>query len=270
MATVVSTKSVRVFIDPSAALAPVRYGFPPHEIELRQLENSISKIASELLDVDVVIVTHYHYDHHDPGYRIPTDRYSSKFLLIKNPVENINISQKIRASKFLKIVKNAGARVQIADGKAFEFGSTKIVFSNPVPHGNTVKLGYVVMVRIEDSGDVFSFSSDVEGPLEDYVVRFACGSTVSIVDGPPTYLVGRAYTQREVQIARENLVKLSDCVETLVVDHHLMRDLNYVELFKEVSRSSTRKPISAAELLGVELNLLEARRSELYGISREE
>ncbi|MCX8208398.1 MAG: MBL fold metallo-hydrolase [Sulfolobales archaeon] len=270
MATVVSTRSVRIFIDPSAALAPVRYGLPPHELELRQLESSVSRIESLLADVDVIIVTHYHYDHHDPGYRIPAERYSSKTLLIKDPVENINISQRIRASKFLKMVRSAGARVQVADGRTFELGTTRIVFSNPVPHGSSARLGYVVMARIEDGGDALSFSSDVEGPLEDYVVEFACGSRVSIIDGPPTYLVGRAYTPREVRIARENLAKLSKCVETLIVDHHLMRDLNYVKLFREISELSSRKPISAAEFLGLEPNLLEARRGELYRTSREE
>jgi len=270
MATVVETPDLRVFVDPSAALAPVRFGLPPHEVELRALAESASRIASELADVDVVVVTHYHYDHHDPGRLIPVDLYSSKVVLVKDPSKSINVSQRIRASRFLKLLREAGARVEVADGVERVFGKTRLVFSKPLQHGNTPKLGYVLAVRVEYGGEFVSFSSDVEGPLDAYVVDFMCGSRVAIVDGPPTYLVGRAYSEGDVRVALGNLARLASCVETLVVDHHLIRDLNYVELFREVERSAGRSPRTAAELAGLKPNLLEARRRELYGVSEEE
>jgi len=270
MATVVRTSNAKIIIDPSAALAPVRFGLPPHQLELESLEEYTSKIEAELVDSDVVVVTHYHYDHHDPGFRIPVEKYASKFVLVKDPTKNINLSQKIRASRFLRRLRTVEARVQVADGQLVQLGNTKIVFSVPVPHGNSTKLGYVLMVKIEEGGEVISYSSDVEGPLEEYVVKFMCGSRVAIVDGPPTYLVGRAYMKEEIARAKSNLATLSKCVNVLIVDHHLMRDLGYSELFREVSVLSGRLPISAAEFLGREPNLLEAGRRELYGITEEE
>lgn len=270
MATLVVTRDARILIDPSAALAPARYGLPPHPLELEALEDSIARIGSELEDADVVVVTHYHYDHHDPGFKIPAGKYSSKLVLIKDPVRNINTSQRIRASRFLKVLRSAGARVQVADGQSVRIGGTELTFSAPVPHGNTTRLGYVLMLRVEEGGESVGYSSDVEGPLEDGAVDFMCGSRVAVVDGPPTYLVGRAYTREDVDRAVRNLARLSRCVEVLVVDHHLLRDLNYRELFVRVSELSGRQPISAAEFMGREPNLLEARRRELYGAVEEE
>lgn len=270
MATVLRTRDVSIFIDPSAALAPSRFGLPPHQLELESLDEHTSKIESELRDSDVVVVTHYHYDHHDPGFRIPVTRYSSKLVLVKDPTRNINVSQRIRASRFLKRLRAVGARIQVADGQTLRIGGTMIVFSTPVPHGNSTKLGFVIMLRVEEEGEVVSYSSDVEGPLEEYAVGFMCGSRVAVVDGPPVYLVGRAYTQEDVSRARENLASLARCVETLIIDHHLMRDLDYREFMREVSELSGRRPTSAAEFLGRSPNLLEARRRELYGISEEE
>ncbi|MEM0486949.1 MAG: MBL fold metallo-hydrolase [Sulfolobales archaeon] len=270
MATVVRTKNAKIIIDPSAALAPVRFGLPPHQLELESLKEYTSKIGAELADSDVVVVTHYHYDHHDPGFRIPTDLYASKLVLVKDPAKNINFSQRIRASKFLKKLKAVEAKVQVVDGQVVQLGDVKLIFSAPVPHGNSTRLGYVLMVRIEEGEEVVSYSSDVEGPLEEYVIDFMCGSRVAIVDGPPTYLVGRAYMKEDIDRAKRNLAALSKCVEVLIVDHHLMRDLSCSEFLKEISTISNRVPISAAEFLGLKPNLLEARRRELYGVAEEE
>ena len=270
MATVVRASNAKIFIDPSAALAPMRYGLPPHRLELEALRESVGRIDAELADADVVIVTHYHYDHHDPGFRIPVERYASKLVLVKDPVRSINVSQRIRASRFLKKLGEVGARVQVADGRSFELGGLRITFSRPIPHGNSTRLGYVLAVRVEEGGDTVAFSSDVEGPLEGYAVDFMCGSRIAIVDGPPTYLVGRAYSEGDVARARENIAKLAKCVERLVLDHHLVRDPGYASLFREVLELSGRSPVTAAELIGLAPNLLEARRRELYGVREEE
>ena len=38
MCTLVETRDIKIVIDPSVALAPKRYGLPPHEMELRKKE----------------------------------------------------------------------------------------------------------------------------------------------------------------------------------------------------------------------------------------
>ncbi|MDK2383350.1 MAG: hypothetical protein QI199_00895, partial [Candidatus Korarchaeota archaeon] len=62
MATVVETKDVKIFIDPSVALAPRRFGLPPHDREVERMHELAKVIEEEALDSDVIVVTHYHYD----------------------------------------------------------------------------------------------------------------------------------------------------------------------------------------------------------------
>ncbi|MEM1709893.1 MAG: MBL fold metallo-hydrolase [Sulfolobales archaeon] len=264
MATFISTPDVNIFIDPSASLAPIRYGLPPHDIEWRTLYRCVERIEEYLRSSDVVIITHYHYDHHDPGKLIPVELYASKDVLVKDPNNNINFSQKFRASKFLKAIKEAGAQTQVADGRTFNFGKTSITISQPQQHGNTSKLGYVLMVLLKYGDASVGFTSDVEGLLNEYSINFFRGSEVVIADGPPTYLVGSAYSEEDIANAMRSLSSLSLSVGKVVVDHHLLRDLNYKEFLERIHRSTGIRLITVADFIGVEPNLLEARRKELY------
>jgi len=264
MATFISTPDVNIIIDPSASLAPLRYGLPPHELEVKELQNSIEVIKNYISFSDVVVITHYHYDHHDPGKLIPLELLTSKELLVKDPDNMINVSQRIRASKFLRSVKEVGANIKIADSREFKYGKTLITVSRPQQHGNNDKLGYVLMVLIRYEGYSVIFTSDIEGFLNDYSMKFIEGADVAIVDGPPTYLINNAYSEDEIRSCVENLAILSKKVSKLVIDHHMLRDLNYRNVFNIIKDLSGVNVITAAEFLGLEPNLLEARRRELY------
>lgn len=264
MATFISTPDVNIIIDPSASLAPLRYGLPPHELEVKELHNSIEVIKNYISFSDVVVITHYHYDHHDPGKLIPLELLTSKELLVKDPDNMINVSQRIRASKFLRSVKEVGANIKIADSREFKYGKTLITVSRPQQHGNNDKLGYVLMVLIRYEGYSVIFTSDIEGFLNDYSMKFIEGADVAIVDGPPTYLINNAYSEDEIRSCVENLAILSKKVSKLVIDHHMLRDLNYRNVFNIIKDLSGVNVITAAEFLGLEPNLLEARRRELY------
>ena len=70
-------------------------------------------------------------------------------------------------------------------------------------------------------------------------------------------------------MANENLVKImrGTCVERLVVDNQLTRDLDYADKIKPIMDAGEERRAwmgVAAEFLDVEPNLLEARRKELY------
>src|SRR5437870_11648190 len=67
MATLVETPDVTILLDPSVRLGPYRYDLPPHPIErLRQKELS-QGIRDAAKRADVLTVSHYHYDHHNPA-----------------------------------------------------------------------------------------------------------------------------------------------------------------------------------------------------------
>ncbi len=272
MATLVQTPDASVMIDPGVALGPSRYHLPPHRVEVERLREKAAEVAEAARSADVVVVTHYHYDHHDLGGKIPLDVYDGKVLLAKHPTENINRSQREeRAPLFLRAVGGRVDRVEFADGRTFEFGGTRVRFSRAVFHGTNPRLGYVVEVAVESGGEVFLFSSDVEGPSLPDQLEFMLevNPNLVVVDGPMTYMLGFRYSRRSLEESVTNLIRLLEGtrVETLVLDHHLTRDLAWRERVRGVLDAGAalgKRVESAASFMGVPEELLEARRRELY------
>ena len=266
MATFVKTKDVTITIDPSVSLAPSRYGLPPHKIEIEQMEEKWREIKGFVEKSDVIIITHYHYDHHNPE---EVEIFEGKKLLLKHPKDKINRSQIERAEYFLERLRNVKVEIDFCDGKKYEFGNTFVEISKPVFHGANQKLGFVLEVFVSDGKNSFLFSSDVEGPLHADQTEFILQRRPEIVfiDGPMSYMLGYRFSKASLEKAVENLKKISEASREIVLDHHLLRDINWrnqiSELFVHAEQFSTEIK-SAAEFRGVEENLLEARRKELY------
>lgn len=273
MATYIQTDDSLIVIDPSASLAPYRYSLPPHEIEWRRLHEVVAEISDILKDADAFVVTHYHYDHHDPAKLIDPNVYRGKIALIKDPYNFINISQRIRASKFInKVLRGRVKSLEIIDGRDLKIGDVRLRFSRPIPHGPNNKLGYVVMLAVIHDDGRLIFTSDVEGPLNNYEVDFVLSNepNLVIIDGPPTYLLPNNYSKEllnKALVLNAKILCNAVSLNYLILDHHLLRDINYIEFYNEIVRicsKSSVRPITAAEFLGREPQLLEARRRELY------
>ncbi|MCY0882641.1 MBL fold metallo-hydrolase [Acidianus infernus] len=270
-ATFIETKDVRILVDPAVSLAPRRYGLPPHQREVDRLTELAKVITEKAREADIIIVTHYHYDHHDPGFIIPKDIYKNKKVFIKDPKENINMSQKrVRAPRFLNSIHGLPESIETAEGKEIQIGSTKIIFSQAVPHGADERLGYVVQVAIKDGDQTVLITSDIEGAPKDQHLEFTLKvkPNVIIIDGPLSYLLGYALKQEDLDNSIKNLERVvKEGAETMIVDHHVLRDLNYKAVLSnvyEVARSVNAKVITAAEFLNTEPLILEARRRELF------
>lgn len=270
MCTFVDAGDLRIIIDPGVSLAPRRFGLPPHRLELERL-NGLAKVITEKAALsDVIIITHYHYDHHDLGDIIPLEIYDKKIVLIKDPKNNINRSQgDFRAPLFLGIIKEKAEKVEVADGKSFQIGKTKIEFSRAVFHGSSSLLGYVVEVMVEADGDRVIHTSDVQGPISDDQMEFLLNKKPRLViaDGPMIYMLGYRYSYENLESSMRNLGRLiEEGVEELVVDHHFLRDKNYSQYMKGLEDAHPGAKIcTAAEYMGKEVELLEAKRVELYG-----
>ncbi|NOY11006.1 MAG: hypothetical protein GXO67_02745 [Archaeoglobi archaeon] len=271
MATYVETGDVRIFIDPSVALGPRRYGLPPHRLELRRKEELWERIKEYLQKSDVVVITHYHYDHHNPA---EVELLEGKRVLVKHPEERINRSQMGRARKFLKPLREI-ADVEYADGKSVEIGDTLIEFSPAVPHGTDPRLGYVVMVMIDDGKERFIHTSDVEGASLEEQIGWLRERDAEIVfmDGPMTYMLGYRFSETSLEKSVENVSSLMGGeLKTIVLDHHLTRDLAWRERVSEIIERGEELGVSvesAATIAGLDEELLEARRKELYSMSQE-
>ena len=274
MATVVETSDVKIFIDPGASLAPRRYGLPPHPLELEELSYRLDLIRRELEDSDIVVISHYHYDHY-LYHSEDIDYYRGKILLVKNPEQNINRSQRIRAYVFFKKnnVAEKARQVEYADGRTFKYGDTVITFSEPVPHGDDgTPLGYVLMTLIVGDGERFVHTSDVQGPISNRALEILLQWKPSeiVLCGPPTYFAGYKVPVEVVEKGLENMKKLVQEVKMrrLVVDHHFLRDIDYRSKMKdllEIAAAQSTIVETAAEYMGFNVRQLEAYRRDLWG-----
>ncbi len=101
----VGSEMGKLVIDPGAAEMQPSY---PLSSEMKRVlrKRAIERIEYVSRDAKIVIITHYHYDHHV----LPTDNdltswrnlYAGKMLYIKNPNKYINESQWNRARQFLQ------------------------------------------------------------------------------------------------------------------------------------------------------------------------
>lgn len=269
MATFVETDDLKVLIDPAAALGPKRYGLAPHPKELERLKELWTDLKKYAAKSDVLIVTHYHYDHHDPD---EAEIFKDKTVYLKDPKKNINKSQQTRASYFLKQLDGLPKSTEIGDGATFQHGSTAIKFSPPVFHGTSPRLGYVLEVSISFDGEKMVYTSDVEGPSVEEQAAFILQEDpdLLILDGPMTYMLGYRYSGESLTQSIENIKTIirKTRVRDIILDHHFLRDLNHKNHLGDVydfAAENDVRVLNAAEFIGREADMLEARRKELYG-----
>lgn len=266
MATYIETKDVSILVDPATALGPKRYRLPPHPTEEKKLKEHWKKIKKYAKKSDVLIVTHYHYDHHNPEEFL--EIYKDKKVFVKHPKENINKSQTKRASVFLKKIEGLAEEIIYSDGKEFDFKDTKIKFSPAVFHGTNSRLGYVTEVFVKDSEKSFLHTSDVEGPAIKDQLDFILDNCPEIIfaDGPMTYMLGFRYSYDNMNKSIENLLQIiKKCKpEYLILDHHFLRDLKWKQRIEKLyEQSGDTKVVCAAEFMGQSVETLEAHRKEL-------
>lgn len=269
MATYIETSDVKIFIDPGVALGPSRYGLPPHPLELERLDEHWAEIVRYARKAEVLIVTHYHYDHHSPWEDL--DIYEGKTVLIKHPKVKINRSQMGRAAFFLEQLGSRPGKLEYCDGREYRFGNTTLKFSPPVFHGTNPRLGYVVEVLVDDGRERFLFTSDVEGPSIPEQASFILQAKPNIlyVDGPMSYMLGYRYSQKSLQESVSNLLRIvRECpLKSLILDHHLLRDLEWENKMREVLKEASQtglQVLTAADYAQKPKDMLEARRRELY------
>jgi len=279
MCSYVETSDVKILLDAGVSLAPKRFGFPPHPKEYGALAKCRKKIADAADKAEVVTISHYHFDHHTPSYtdwcynwsseEVARQIYEGKTVLAKSYRSKINFSQRRRGWMFSKTGGSYAEELNYADGKVYEFGETKLRFSDPVFHGReNSQLGWLLMVTIEHENERLLYTSDVQGPMCDVTLRvmLAQNPQMIIVGGPPTYL-GGLVNQEDIQRGIRNLGKSTEKVPLTVLDHHLLRDGKWRQLSQPIFDSASRAGnivVTGAEFLRKQNNLLEYKRKELF------
>jgi predicted metallo-beta-lactamase superfamily hydrolase len=278
MATLVETDDVRLVIDPGSALGP-RFRLNPHEQEYLTLYRTRKAILEASRDADLLTISHYHFDHYVPNFEnwlwiwsspeLAAELYSGKLILAKDTTANVNASQRERGYMFRKMTSKIAKEIRVADGQTFKYGMTSLEFSKPIYHGPAgSKLGYLLMLIIKTPGCCMVHASDVQGPLyyEPLKIILAQKPDLVLMGGPPIYLSFKLEPE-DLVAAQQNLTTLARSVPKLVVDHHLLRSIDYLQYLQPVIQAANQvgnKVLTAAELIGREPMLLEASRRELH------
>jgi predicted metallo-beta-lactamase superfamily hydrolase len=279
MCTFVETPDVRVLIDAGVALGP-RFGKLPHPREYQARAQCRAKIHEFAQKADVIVVSHYHNDHHTPNYTETVwlgsnaeeseQIYQNKTVLVKDIRNSINFSQRRRGWMFQRFLKRIGSKCEVADGKTFEYGGSTITISQPVPHGSEEsELGWVVMTVVKCQGEKFVHSSDVQGPMSQQTARLLLKENPQflVLGGPPTYLEGVRVQKVVIQKSLENAARIAANVPTVILDHHSLRGADWRErsaLVYDAGKSAGHVVGTAAEYAGEATRLLEAIRPQLY------
>jgi predicted metallo-beta-lactamase superfamily hydrolase len=290
MCTLVETPEVKVLLDAGVSVCPSRFGLPPHPIEFQTIARLRSRMAEAADRAEVVTVSHYHFDHHTPSYEdwlvnwteaAETARqiYQDKRVLVKNPRENINPSQRHRAWIFQKTGGKHAKSLEAADGKAFAFGGDTVLrFSEAVSHGpEDSMLGWVIMTTVECGSERFMFAPDVQGPMSARTLELikAAEPQVLMVGGPPFYLGSFKVDEAQLQAGLRNLVSLVEAVPVTVLEHHALRDEQWRLRLEPVYRAAEKVGhcvVTAAEFTGEANVFLESKRKQLfaeYPVSKE-
>jgi predicted metallo-beta-lactamase superfamily hydrolase len=282
MCTLVETPNVAILMDAGISLCPYRFGLPPHPAEFKRIDELRRRIADAADIAKVVTISHYHFDHHTPSFedwvvnwteahKTARQIYEGKKVLMKNPRENINASQRQRAWLFRKSIGKHAKTLEIADGKTFTFGEETILrFSEAVPHGSEdSKLGWVVMALVKHQDESFMFAPDVQGPISDSTLELILEAKpqMIMIGGPPFYLAGFKVEEAQLQKGLINLTKIIKNVPLTVLDHHALRDEAWRQKTSEAydkSAEMDHQIMTAAEFAGHENDFLESRRRTLF------
>jgi hypothetical protein len=260
---VVETKGRKIVIDPGVALGYRRHNLLPHPVQVAASERVKDAIEKALEDATDVVISHYHGEHHPMvdanPFQLSADRVAE---LLRHPrlwtkgTQDVAHTQVYRAKALAqKLNRVLPASAGLSDGC--------LSFSPPVPHGERGRGGTVMMTRIEEGDDVFVHASDIQMLNDEAIEQIIMWQpTVVLASGPPIYLPSLTSEKREGALRRT--LKLAREVDTLILDHHLMRSKEGEKWLDWVSSLTGHKAICAADFMGRPRNLLEAERVLWY------
>jgi len=276
LSCVVELKARKIVIDPGVALGYNRHGLLPHPLQVAAGESVRHKILSELKDATDVVFSHLHGDHVPLVDANPFQMPAQKVAALSRARPQTG-TQKIRfwvkgprglSRNMLNRLQSLRIALDNDLPNAEGQNDGPLSFSLPVPHGERDKRGgTVMMTRIEEGSEVFVHASDIQLLDEATVPRILNWQpTIVLASGPPLYLPHLSHRQRET--AGRNAVRLAQGVDTLILDHHLMRSKAgsrwLDKLSVSVSSTTGHKVVCAADFLGRHRTLLEAWRQRLY------
>ena len=253
-----------ILIDPGLALGYHRYGLLPHPAQVAVGERIREQILAALTQATDVVFSHYHGDHvplaNPNPYQLDLKKAAPLMQdahLWAKGLEGLSPQMATRRSALTEALGRVFLEVE---GRCLG----GLCFSHSVPHGqHGSKLGKVMMTRIEDEDQVFVHASDIQFLDEEPIsLILDWEADVVLAGGPPLYLDFMGEELRKK--AWREILRLAAGVETLILDHHLLRSQEGLDWLEELSTTTGRQVYCAADFMGTSRRLLEAQRENLY------
>lgn len=253
-----------IVIDPGVALGEHRFGLPPHPVQVAIGRRVSERIVEVLAGATDVVFSHFHGDHVPLAdanpYQLAIAQLPDSFALLRawslSPNGQTDVSQR-RARDLMQCLAT-----HWHVGHGVEDGPLR--FSRPVRHGiGGQRFGSVMLTRVDCDGGVFVHASDIQlldAASVDLILDWQ--PQVVLAAGPPLYQRGLDARQRADAWA--NARRLAAHVETLILDHHLLRSLDGERWLARLAEETGRPVLCAADYMGRPRQLLEARRCEFY------
>jgi len=254
----------KILIDPGIALGYTRHGLLPHPFQVAIDEKIQKKIIQRWSEATDIVISHFHGDH------VPLADANPYQLNIRK-ISGLNPTVRIwaKTSDYLSLLEKKRANLLsiILNIRLIPAENRKegiITFSKPIPHGRkSHNLQTVIMTRVEEDL-VFVHASDIQLLNDEAVSQILDWKPdIALVGGPPLYL-GKRISPGLIKKAWLNAQRLSQVVDTLILDHHLMRSYEGLKWIKSLSSKTKNKVICGADFMNKRRLLLEARRQQLY------
>jgi len=256
----------RIVIDPGVALGYLRHGFLPHPLQVAEGERVRQRIITALTTATDVVFSHFHGDHiplrHANPYQLAIGHLPANFKNIccwSKGTDSLGRTMMQRAQDLKELL---GCNFHDAEDL---MDDSFMRFSKAVRHGGARNPAQdtVMMTRIDLGDTVFVHASDIQlldAATIDYLIAWQ--PDIVLAAGPPLYL--EIFSPAMCQAAWENGLRLAQNVETLILDHHLMRDQQGPVWLKDLSAAAGKEVYCAADFMGRKRLLLEAERTKLY------
>ncbi len=262
LSCLVETRERKIIIDPGVCLGYRRHGLLPHPFQVAIGASVREKIIEVLKEVTDVVFSHFHGDH------IPLSRpnpYQLGLDQVKNSLDGARLWTKGLGDLSKSIHNRAkllfstfSRNIQSAAGKK----DGCLSFSHPVYHGEKAR-GTVMMTKIEEKDQVFVHASDIQLLDEKAIGKILqWNPDIVLASGPPLYLPFLSKKQKKT--TKSNALNLSRGLDTLLIDHHLLRSEAGYRWLEELDSISNNKIMCSADFMEREPLFLEAWRKELY------
>ena len=260
----VTLQDRRIVIDSGVSLGYMRHGLLPHPLQIAQGCRVREKILHALNNATDVVFSHFHGDHvpllDANPYQLSIRSLSPGFRDLRCWSKSDDGLSSKMSKRLSDLADLLGANMQNAEGCS----EGPLSFSRAVPHGVlNSNMGTLMMTRIKMDNKVFVHASDIQ-LLDDSTVDLVINWQPDIVlaAGPPLYLDRLSKIEREC--ARRNALRLALNIDTVILDHHLMRSVEGEVWLDELSAAVGKKVYCAADFMGRPRQLLEAKRVQLY------